>query len=76
MADPGPALPSEARSARTYRLAQVAPAAGRDDTLPVLSGIRVDITGDLITLAATDMYRFAVRTLRWNRPTVSAQWGA
>jgi DNA polymerase-3 subunit beta len=40
-------------------------AAGRDDALPVLTGIRVEIEGEQITLAATDRYRLAVRTLRW-----------
>lgn len=40
-------------------------AAGRDDALPVLTGIRVEIDGEQITLAATDRYRLAVRTLRW-----------
>jgi DNA polymerase III subunit beta len=45
---------------------QVAVAAGRDDTLPVLTGVRVEINGDIITLAATDRYRLAVRELRWN----------
>ncbi len=45
---------------------QVAIAAGRDDTLPVLTGVRVEIEGDTMTLAATDRYRLAVRELRWN----------
>jgi DNA polymerase-3 subunit beta len=43
----------------------VAVAAGKDDTLPVLTGIRVEIDGEDLTLAATDRYRLAVRTLRW-----------
>ena len=49
-------------------VAQVALAAGRDDTLPVLTGVRFEIEGDTLTLAATDRYRLAVRTLPW-RPT-------
>jgi len=44
---------------------QVAIAAGRDDTLPVLTGIRVEIDGDTVTLAATDRYRLAVREFAW-----------
>jgi len=47
-------------------IAQVAVAAGRDDTLPVLTGIRTEIDGSTITLAATDRYRLAVRELTWN----------
>jgi DNA polymerase-3 subunit beta len=46
-------------------VAAVAIAAGRDDALPVLTGIRVEIDGEQVTLAATDRYRLAVRTLRW-----------
>ena len=46
-------------------VAQVAVAAGRDDTLPVLTGIRIEIDGDQLTLAATDRYRLAVRELTW-----------
>ena len=51
-------------------VAQVALAAGRDDTLPVLTGVRIEIEGDQLTLAATDRYRLAVRTLPW-RPQVA-----
>jgi DNA polymerase-3 subunit beta len=46
-------------------VAQVAVAAGKDDTLPVLTGVRIEIDGDTLTLAATDRYRLAVRTLKW-----------
>ncbi|WP_149182495.1 DNA polymerase III subunit beta [Streptomyces sp. TRM49041] len=45
--------------------AQVAIAAGRDDTLPVLTGVRIEIEGDKVTLASTDRYRFAVREFLW-----------
>jgi DNA polymerase III subunit beta len=53
---------------------QVAVAAGRDDTLPMLTGVRMEIEGDLVTLAATDRYRLAVRELRWqpDQPDFSA----
>jgi len=47
-------------------VAQVSVAAGRDDTLPVLTGVRVEIDGETITLAATDRYRLAVRELTWS----------
>jgi DNA polymerase-3 subunit beta len=46
-------------------VAQVAVAAGRDDTLPVLTGVRIEIEGDTVTLASTDRYRFAVREFLW-----------
>lgn len=44
---------------------QVAVAAGKDDTLPMLTGIRVEISGDKVVLAATDRFRLAVRELTW-----------
>ena len=44
---------------------QVAVASGRDDSLPTLTGIHVDINKDSITLAATDRYRLAVREVNW-----------
>ncbi|GGM69535.1 DNA polymerase III subunit beta [Thermopolyspora flexuosa] len=46
-------------------VAQVAVAVGKDDTLPMLTGVRMEIEGDTITLAATDRYRLAVRELKW-----------
>ncbi|MER7790294.1 DNA polymerase III subunit beta [Streptomyces sp. NPDC097640] len=54
--------------------AQVAIAAGRDDTLPVLTGVRIEIEGDTVTLASTDRYRFAVREFLWKpeTPDISA----
>ncbi len=47
-------------------VAQVAIAAGRDDTLPTLTGIRMEIEGSSIVLAATDRYRLAVREFIWS----------
>ena len=64
-----PAMPTTAGSLESdvfgAAVAQVALAAGRDDTLPVLTGVRIEIEGDQLTLAATDRYRLAVRTLPW-----------
>ena len=76
-----PALPQRLPPAGTVdggalaaAVAQVAPAAGRDDTLPMLTGVFMEIDGETITLAATDRYRLAVRELRWRpaRPGVRA----
>lgn len=50
-------------------VAQVAIAAGRDDSLPTLTGVHVEITEETITLAATDRYRLAVREFPWNPAT-------
>jgi DNA polymerase-3 subunit beta len=47
-------------------VSQSAIAAGRDDTLPALTGVRIEIEGSTLTLISTDRYRLAVRELRWN----------
>lgn len=47
-------------------IGQVAPAASRDDTLPVITGVNVEIDGGSIRLVATDRYRLAIRELGWN----------
>jgi DNA polymerase-3 subunit beta len=64
-----PTMPSASGSISGDLLAaavgQVAVAAGRDDTLPVLTGVRVEIEGETVTLAATDRYRLAIRELTW-----------
>jgi hypothetical protein len=48
---------------------QVAPAAGRDDMVPVLTAVRLEFASAGLTLVATDRYRLAVRTISW-QPTV------
>lgn len=71
-----PTLPELPAAAGTLSGAQfatavssVAIAAGRDDTLPVLTGIRMEFEDDLLTLAATDRYRLAVREVPWTPQT-------
>ena len=53
-------------------ISQVAVAAGRDDTLPMLTGVRVEIDGKTVVLAATDRFRLAVRELEWEPADTSA----
>ena len=64
-----PAMPQLAGTVPAEQLAQavaqVAVAAGRDDTLPMLTGIRLEIEGSRLTLAATDRFRLAVREIEW-----------
>ncbi|MCW4354788.1 DNA polymerase III subunit beta [Hoyosella sp. YIM 151337] len=57
----------------TESISQVAVAAGRDDTLPMLTGIRVEISGDTVVLAATDRFRLAVRTITWQPEQASTE---
>lgn len=65
-----PALPEETGTLPAdvfaEAISQVAIAAGRDDTLPMLTGIRVEISGNTVVLAATDRFRLAVRELTWS----------
>ncbi|WP_231557945.1 DNA polymerase III subunit beta [Modestobacter caceresii] len=68
-----PSMPSTAgvvdSDAFAEAVGQVAVAAGRDDTLPMLTGVRLEIEDDLVTLAATDRYRLAVREFAWRPET-------
>lgn len=47
---------------------QAVTAAGRDDMLPVLTGVKLEIDGSTLTLLATDRFRLSLRELEW-RPT-------
>nr|WP_205678289.1 DNA polymerase III subunit beta [Arthrobacter silviterrae] len=57
-------------------VSQVIIAASRDDTLPILTGVKMEIEGDLITLLATDRYRLALREIRWNPTSPNISTGA
>ena len=48
-----------------HAVTQVAIAAGRDETLPVLTGIHLTVADGKLSFAATDRYRFAVRSIDW-----------
>jgi DNA polymerase-3 subunit beta len=74
--DEYPALPdmpkaagSIAASTFAAAVGQVAVAAGKDDTLPFLTGVRVEISGETLRLVATDRYRLAVREILWKPET-------
>jgi DNA polymerase-3 subunit beta len=65
-----PELPAASGSLNSDSFAtavnQVAVAAGKDDSLPTLTGVFVEINKNQITLAATDRYRLAVKELTWS----------
>lgn len=70
--DDYPALPELPETSGTVdsatfaeAVAQTVVAAGRDDALPMTTGIRLEIEGETLTLAATDRFRLALRTLSW-----------
>lgn len=62
-------------SALSNAVTQVAAAAGRDDTLPMLTGIHMEIHGSHVKLTATDRFRLALRSLEWEpaQPDVEAK---
>jgi DNA polymerase III subunit beta len=69
-----PAMPAQSGSVPAElfgeAVSQVAVAAGRDDTLPMLTGVRLEIDADRLTLVATDRFRLALREFPW-QPAVA-----
>lgn len=47
-------------------ISQVAFAASRDDVTPVLTGVQLEVTGQKLSLVATDRYRVALRDIDWD----------
>ncbi|MDR1790764.1 MAG: DNA polymerase III subunit beta [Propionibacteriaceae bacterium] len=71
--DEYPALPQLPEAAGTVTaeefasaLTQVVVAAGRDELLPIFTGVRMEISSEQMALLATDRYRMALRELPWN----------
>jgi len=68
-----PALPDMPQATGTVRsdlfanaVSQAVVAAGRDDMLPVLTGVRLEIDGSDLALLATDRFRLSLRELSWD----------
>jgi DNA polymerase-3 subunit beta len=59
-----------------HAVAQAVTAAGRDDMLPVLTGVRIEIDGSTMSLLATDRFRLSHRELTWNPQTPDASVAA
>lgn len=71
--DEYPALPTVpeptgtlSASAFQHAVGQVAIATSKDDTVPILTSVRIEIEGDKVALLATDRYRLAVREFTWH----------
>ncbi len=75
-----PDMPAAAGTVASDRFAaavsQAVVAAGRDDMLPVLTGVRIEIEGDSISLLATDRFRLSHRELRWEPASTDASAAA
>ena len=68
-----PALPEMPEVAGTVdgevfaaAVSQAVTAAGRDDMLPVLTGVKIEIEGPTLSLLATDRFRLSLRELQWH----------
>lgn len=57
-------------------VAQVVVAAGRDELLPVFTGVRLEIEGETLSLLATDRYRMALKELNWSPGSTTASGAA
>jgi DNA polymerase III subunit beta len=78
-----PSLPSMPQSTGSVSsevfaqaVSQAVTAAGRDDMLPVLTGVRIEIVGSNISLLATDRFRLSLRELEWNPGATDAEANA
>lgn len=75
-----PAMPSATGTITPETFAQavsqVVVAAGRDELLPVFTGVRLEIDGDTLSLLATDRYRMALKELPWNPTTPNGEAAA
>lgn len=75
-----PAMPETTGSVSSdvfmQAVSQAVTAAGRDDMLPVLTGVRIEIAGENISLLATDRFRLSLRELAWNPGTTDAEANA
>jgi len=76
-----PGLPDMPTSTGTVKaddfataVAQASAAAGRDEMLPLLTGVRIELEGSTVSLMATDRFRASLRDLTWypERADISA----
>jgi DNA polymerase-3 subunit beta len=49
-----------------HAVGQAVTAAGRDDMLPVLTGVRIEMDGSTISMLATDRFRLSQREFNWD----------
>ena len=71
--DEFPALPEMPTASGTISsslfataVSQAVSAAGRDDMLPVLTGVRLELEGSHVALLATDRFRLSLRECEWD----------
>jgi DNA polymerase-3 subunit beta len=68
-----PAMPESKGKVKSelfaHAVGQAVTAAGRDDMLPVLTGVRLEMDGSAISMLATDRFRLSQRELEWDPAT-------
>ncbi len=57
-------------------ISQVAVAAGREQPLPVFTGIKIEIKDDVLSFMATDRYRMALKEMTWTPAATSYEGSA
>ncbi|MDK7741350.1 DNA polymerase III subunit beta [Helcobacillus massiliensis] len=57
-------------------ISQVSIAASKDDVVPLLTGVRIEIDGEKVAMMATDRFRLAMREFTWNPSDPSAEMSA
>ncbi len=57
-------------------IGQVAIAASKDDVVPLLTGVRMEINGDTVSMMATDRFRLAMREFTWTPADPSIELAA
>jgi len=55
---------------------QVVVAAGRDELLPIYTGVRIELNDGILSLLATDRYRMALREMAWKPATAKVDGAA
>ncbi len=75
-----PAMPARIGSISSAAFAeavhQVSVAASKDETLPILTGVRLTVTSEAITMLATDRYRLGMREVGWNAASSDVETAA
>lgn len=56
-----------------HSVSQVAVAASRDDTMPLLTGVSLEIRPDKLSILATDRYRMALKEIPWQAQDSSVE---
>lgn len=74
--DMPPVMGSVAADEFADAINQVTVAASKDDTLPLLTAVRMEIEGEKMTLMSTDRYRLAMRELTWQPANPSVEVSA